>query len=70
MEQFLDKLLEPTVVWVVIPVLAILFWGLTSVIEALRGKSGESAEWQAEMQKLRDRVEALEKAQAQATVRD
>ena len=70
MEQFLDKLLEPTVVWVVIPVLAILFWGLTSMIEALRGKSGEPAEWQAELQKLRERVEALEKAQAQATVRD
>jgi len=70
MEHILDKILEPAVVWVVIPVLAIIFWGLTSIIEAIRGKSGEPPEWQAELQKLRERVEALERAQAQATVRD
>ena len=63
MERILEKILEPAVVWVVIPVLAIIFWGLTSIIEALRGKPREPAEWQADLQQLRDRVEKLERAQ-------
>lgn len=66
MERILDKILEPAVVWVVIPVLAIIFWGLTSIIEAIRGKSGEPEEWQAELQKLQSRIETLERAQRTA----
>ena len=64
--DILDKLLNPTVIWVVIPVLAIFFWGLSSVIRALRGEpeaKDESEAWRVEVQQLRARIEELERAQ-------
>ena len=62
--DILEKLLNPTVIWVVIPVLAIFFWGLTSVIRALRGEpeaKDESDAWRVEIRQLRARVEELER---------
>jgi hypothetical protein len=61
--EILDKMLNPAVIWVVIPVLGIVFWGLTSIIYAIRGKTDEPPEWKADLQNLRTRVEALERAQ-------
>ena len=64
--DILDKLLNPAVIWVVIPVLAIFFWGLSSVIRALHGEpeaKDEPDAWRSEVQKLRARVEELERSQ-------
>ena len=64
--DILDRLLSPGVVWVTIPILAIFFWGLASVIRAIRGEpeaKDEPEAWRAEVQQLRARVEELERAQ-------
>jgi hypothetical protein len=62
MEQILDRLLQPSMIWVFIPVLCILFWGAASVIRALRGEPGDFEEWKKELKELRARVEHLEQA--------
>jgi hypothetical protein len=61
-EYLLDKVLSPSIVWVFIPVLAILFWGLTSVIHALRGTSEETVDLKTEVRQLRTRMDELERA--------
>lgn len=66
MDPILEKLLQPSIVWVFIPVTAILFWGLTRVIRALRGEPDDFGEWKTELQQLRKRVETLEAAQQPA----
>ena len=66
MERILEKLLDPAVVWVLIPLVAIVFWGVSSVMRAHRGGSRESEELEqtkAELKALRVRVEALENGQ-------
>jgi hypothetical protein len=60
--DILDRLLQPSIVWVFIPVLAILFWGLTSVIRGMRGEPENFEEWKHELRQLRARVEHLEQA--------
>lgn len=60
--EILDKLLKPDIVWVFIPILAILFWGLNSMIRALRGLPEEFEAWKTELRQLRHRVDELERA--------
>jgi hypothetical protein len=61
MERILEKLLDPAVVWIIIPVLAILFWGLRSMVQAVRGNPQELETLQAEVRDLSERVEKLER---------
>jgi len=61
--EILEKLTNPAVVWVFIPTLAILLWGITRIISALRGEPEDFEEWKFELQKLQGRVEKLEQAQ-------
>lgn len=62
MEQILDKVLKPEIVWVFIPLLAILFWGLNGLFRSLRGVPQEFEEWKTEVRQLRHRVEELDQA--------
>jgi hypothetical protein len=62
-DHILEKVLDPSIVWVFIPLLAILFWGLTSMVRALRGEPEEFEAWKAEMRQLRARVDELERGQ-------
>ena len=64
MDPILERVLHPSIVWVFIPITAILFWGLTSVIRALRGEPEDFAEWKTELHQLRKRVDQLESAQS------
>jgi hypothetical protein len=57
-----DKLLKPEVVWVFIPLAPIVFWGITSVIRALRGEPEDFGEWTKKLRDLEARVEELERA--------
>lgn len=62
MDRVLEKLLDPSVVWIVIPVLAIVFWGLHSLAKTMRsGTSRDYESMQAELQNLQERVEKLER---------
>jgi hypothetical protein len=61
--EILDKLLRPEIVWVFIPLAPILFWGLTSVIRALRGEPEDFGEWTKKLRDLEARVQELERAQ-------
>jgi hypothetical protein len=61
MEQILDRVLNPAVAWVLIPLAALVFWGLGNIIRALRGVPGDMEEVQAELHDLRTRVEQLER---------
>ena len=60
--EILDKMLNPAVVWVFIPVLALLFWGIHGTIRALRGDGSDVDECRAEIEQLRQRIESLEQA--------
>ncbi len=67
MEHLFERLLNPGVLIFCIPVLAVLFWGVTSVIRALRHVPEEEevedfATWKAELEQLRSRVDRLEQA--------
>ena len=64
--EILERILNPAIVWVFIPVLGILFWGITRIIRALRGEPDDFEEWKNELKQLQARVDKLEKAQ-QAT---
>lgn len=75
--EILEKMLNPAIVWVFIPLLAILVWGGASIIRALRGEPEDFEEWKTALKQLQSRVEKLEQAQqsglpkggnAQATV--
>jgi hypothetical protein len=66
MDSIIDKLLKPEIVWVLIPISAIILFGLSSVIRALRGvpeQHDDVEQWKTEVQQLRQRVDALERAQ-------
>ena len=62
MEPILERLLQPSIIWVFIPVLCILFWGIARVIRAMRGEPEDFEEWKNELKQLRTRVEQLEHA--------
>jgi hypothetical protein len=61
MPQFLDRLLDPSVVWVLIPLMAILFWGVNATIRSLRRVPPSSEDWKADVDDLRARVDELER---------
>ena len=54
--------LRPEVLALSIPVLAVLFWGLKSVIRAMNGQPDDFDLWKREVEDLRTRVEELERA--------
>jgi hypothetical protein len=64
--EILERILNPAIVWVFIPILAILLWGITRIIRALRGEPEDFEEWKNELRRLQARVENLEQGQ-QAT---
>ena len=43
MEQVLDRILNPAIAWILIPLVALIFWGLGNIIRALRGVPVEPA---------------------------
>jgi len=63
MDPIVEKLLHPSIVWVWIPIVAIVFWALKRIIRALRGEPEEFNEWKDELKQLRHRVDKLEEAQ-------
>jgi hypothetical protein len=52
-EQILDRLLNPAVAWVLIPLAALICWGIGNIIRALRGGPADMEEVQAELHDLR-----------------
>jgi hypothetical protein len=58
--------LRPEVLALSIPVLAVLFWGLSSVIRAMTGQHADFEAWQREVEDLRNRVEQLERARQES----
>jgi hypothetical protein len=54
--------LRPEVLALSIPVLAVLFWGLKSVIQAMTGQPEDFDAWKREVEDLRNRVDELERA--------
>jgi cell division protein FtsB len=67
MEQVVDRVFNPAVAWVLIPLTAILCWGLINSVRAFRGTPEDAEELgqlKAEVEQLRARVEQLERAQS------
>jgi hypothetical protein len=64
--EILEKLLKPAIVWVFIPLAAIIFWGAGNIIRALRGVPVDMEEVQTELHELRKRVETLEHERVRA----
>jgi hypothetical protein len=58
--------LRPEVLALSIPVLAVLFWGLKSVIQAMTGQPDDFDAWKREVEDLRNRVEELERTKREA----
>jgi hypothetical protein len=61
--EIVERVLNPAIVWVFIPILAILLWGITGIIRALRGEPDDFEQWKNELKQLRARVDKLEQAQ-------
>ena len=61
--EIVERLLNPAIVWVWIPILAILLWGTTRIIRALRGEPEEFDEWKKELKQLQARMDKLEQTQ-------
>jgi hypothetical protein len=59
--EIVDKLLRPEIVWVFIPLAPIVFWGITSIIRALRGEPEEFEEWKKQLRQLQERIQTLER---------
>ena len=70
MPQFLDRLLTPEIVWVTIPLTAIIFFGLTQMVRSFRRSTHDFDDWKAELDDLRARVDALERQQRGSVVAD
>ena len=64
--EIVERMLNPAIVWVFIPILAILLWGITRIIHALRGEPEDFEDWKNDLKQLKARVDKLEQAQ-QAT---
>jgi hypothetical protein len=58
----LGERLHPAILALAIPILVILFWGLKGMARAMRGEPEDFENWKAELENLRARVEALERA--------
>ena len=58
--------LRPEVLALSIPVLAVFFWGLKSVIQAMTGQPDDFDAWKREVEDLRNRVEELERAKQES----
>jgi hypothetical protein len=67
--EVLEKVLNPAVVWVFIPILAILLWGITGIIRALHSEPEDFEAWKGQLKELLARVEKLEQAQQSAAAR-
>jgi hypothetical protein len=68
MDPFVDRMLQPQIVWVFIPLLAILLAGLTKMIKVVRGDSVVAEELEqikAELEQLRAQVHELRRFQQQ-----
>ena len=65
--EILERMLNPAIVWVFIPLLAILLWGLTRIIRAMRGEPEDFEEWKNELRQLQARMDKLEQAQQAAS---
>ncbi|HEV3145473.1 MAG TPA: hypothetical protein VGZ47_16390 [Gemmataceae bacterium] len=63
MQRAVEQLLQPEVVWVLIPLIAIAFWGTLQLVRAFRRAPGDWDEWKAELDDLRTRVNELERRQ-------
>jgi hypothetical protein len=63
MERIIEKVLDPAVVWVLVPIFAILVWGLNRMLLSLRGVPQDAEELKIELRQLRARVDELEQAQ-------
>lgn len=65
MEQAVESIFNPATLALMIPLMAILCWGVISSIKAYRGMpdTDEIPHLKAEMEKLRARVDQLERAQ-------
>jgi hypothetical protein len=61
--DIIEKMLNPAIVWVWIPLVAILVFGAARIIRALRGEPEDFEEWKAALKKLQERVDKLEQAQ-------
>lgn len=64
MDRIIDRLLRPEVVWVLIPLTAIVFWGISSVARSFHATGGdrdELGQCKADVESLRVRVEELER---------
>ena len=57
-----DRILQPEVLALSIPIVAILVWGLKSIISALTGHPDDFENWKQELENLRTRVDRLEEA--------
>lgn len=65
MQSVADNLLDPAVLAMCIPILAVTLWGLSSIIRSLRGAPAEDLEdLRSEVQDLRSRIEMLEKGKS------
>jgi hypothetical protein len=64
--EIVERMLNPAIVWVFIPILAILLWGITRIIRALRGEPEDFEEWKTELKQLQARVDKLEQARQAA----
>jgi hypothetical protein len=64
--EIVERMLNPAIVWVFIPILGILLWGITGIIRALRGEPEDFEDWKNDLKQLKARVDKLEQAQ-QAT---
>ena len=60
--EIVERMLNPAIVWVFIPILAILLWGITRIIRALRGEPEDFEDWKTELKQLQARVDKLEQA--------
>ena len=62
MDWYLDRILRPEILALSIPVLAVLLWGLRSIVLALRGQPDleDFENWKQELVNLRARVDLLE----------
>ena len=57
-----DRILKPEILALSIPIVAILVWGLKSIISALAGQPDNFENWKQELENLRTRVDCLEEA--------
>ena len=55
-----DRILTPEILALSIPIVAILVWGLKSIVSAMVGRPEDFENWKQELEGLRARVDRLE----------